>query len=422
MNVAFFRRPARVACFVAVILVLLPPPCAVAAQKGSYLDAAPLADDYGGGRAPVVSLPSEVGSEIPADAEAVRNPIAPSTAVPAANDGAVMAYLIELARKQGKACPSGETPPLPPPLLFSEPLCRVAGAVAEGADPMEAIGAQGLYAARWRTFSAPDYPAQRVVSALRHSHCEALMEPHTHVGAARGANGWSIILAELTQRPPVEERASDSAASPEMLVPPAVLPATAQTPEASGATAATGDKSASLPGEGDAPLLFAKAESGERDKAAGVTGQEARALFILVNELREKGGSCLGKPAVTAPPLNFNPVLQAAAEASVVEAAAAAGFGESQRNPDRILGLEAYEGTQATKLYAVTSATASAVLDVWMLSPDRCKTLLSPMLTDMGVAASNGHWVVILGGKGKGVPSPEPPGAADNINTVSSGR
>lgn len=265
---------------------------------------------------------------------------------PSYTEGITMAYLIELMRRQGKPCPSGANPPAPPSLLFSEPLCRVAENVAKGAAFPAAFEEQGIYASHWRMFSASDQSAQTVATRLRAEHCEALMEPYTHIGAWRGPVGWRIVLGTLTSKP-----AANPAVNPD----------------------------ATPPGAGDA-------------------GQEARAIFSLMNDIRAKGGSCLGQPLRTAPPLAFNAALQAEAEKEAAAAASRGGFGVgSDASPDMPSGTKHSSGSKVIRLTAASRSPASAVVDAWMVNPTRCAALLSPDYLDAGAAYVDGYWVVLMG-------------------------
>lgn len=387
-----------------------------AAFAASGMTVAPLADDFGG-------QTSNVPSAGPGTVQAPATPSGDALAAdPAGNqrrlrDGTVLAYLIELARKQDRPCPSGVTPPAPPSLIYSEPLCRVAEAAAEGGDVRAAMGAQGLYAARWRTFSASDSPAQSVAISLREKHCEALLEPHTHIGVAHGPAGWSVVMAELADKPPVEEPvvpapmptggapAAAATASASVAAVPGASPDGGAAPAKTDAPPAT-LMQALLPGEAEVPGMMAH-PSGPAS-ASAVTGQEARALFMRINEQREKGGSCLGRAMASAPPLVFDPALQAAAELAAAGLAAGDSPSGTPGTSGAIAGVEAYTGTQVTKLTAKTGAPVSAVVDIWMLNPNNCGVLLSPLFTDVGVAHADGNWVALIGAKGKGVPSPEP--------------
>lgn len=286
---------------------------------------------------------------------------------PSYKDGIIMAYLIELMRKQDKPCPSGAKPSVPPSLLFSEPLCRVAEKVAQGAAFPAAFEEQGIYASHWRMFSAGDQPAQTVAMRLRAEHCEALMEPYTHIGAWHGPSGWRIVLGTLTDKPPVKLNIvpSDDAAP---------TPATPATP---------------APGGPATPVAPA---------VAGDAGQEARAIFLLMNDIRAKGGSCLGQPSRTAPPLTFNAALQTEAEKDAADAASKGSFGAVLGvSPDIPSGTVNYPGSKVTKLTAASRSPASVVVDTWMVSPTHCTTLLSPNYLDVGAAYVDGYWVILMG-------------------------
>lgn len=441
----FRARTARVIVLTALAAAVTFAPVSFAARPGG-LQSVPLTDDYGGGAspgnapaapapgtpmqtAPVSPAPAAQPQGVPSGAPAGTPTVRANTG--GGNDAAVLAYLIELARKQGKPCPSGSTPPVPPSLTFSEPLCRAAESLSQGTDAPSAFAAQDVHVAKWRTFSAPDYPAQSVAAALRQSHCEALLEPFTHIGVSRNAKGWNVILVELAEKPsgdaapvaPADSAASAPAAAARpsaqfsaQAAPQNAAPAAAAAPLASSAAPSAVSAASepvvlpgqpvSLPGEAEAPSRLAVPAPNEPDKAAGFTGQEARTLFVLLNEKRAKGGVCYGKVMPPAPPLAYQADLQSAAEAGAAESRAKSG---SALAP---LSLPLYSGTNVTKLHAVTEARPAAVLDVWMMNPANCEAVYSPVFSDAGVGFADGHWVVLIGGTGRGVDSPEPPGAA----------
>lgn len=341
----------------------------------------------------------------------------PFSEQPSYKDGITMAYLVELMRKQDKPCPSGTRPPVPPSLLFSEPLCRVAESVDKGAEFPAAYEEQGIYAARWRMFSASDLPAQTVATRLRAEHCEALFEPYTHIGAWRGPSGWRIVLATLTDKPQTGP-ALDPAAIPAVPGASGEAPASAapggQAP-ASAAPALSSLESIPAPvpvpdtgGAEPFPALSVPPSAPEPGPARPEGGQEARALFSLINDLRVKGGSCLGRGRVTAPPLAFNAALQTAAEKSAAGAAAAGSFGTLHGAlPDQTAEMSDYHAAKVSKLTAASRAPVSAVLDVWMVSPERCDALLSSDFTDAGAAYVDGYWVVLLGRRAEIAPDPK---------------
>ena len=437
---------ARARCvFLAAAILTAFAPVAFGAQTSAALRGVPLADDYGGGASPhsVQNTPAQPApiQGVPVSPEgrtSLENPLSISSDVPQGvrteqgKDAAVLAYLIELARKQRKPCPSGAMPPEPPALTFSEPLCRAAEALNHGTDALAAFAANGVPVAKWRTFRASaEYPAQSVATALRQAHCEALHEPFTHIGVSRDAKGWSVIMAELAGKPDVDAvpapsgatnapptQTSQPAAEGEGAIAPAVsgsvaaasavvpLPSTGPSSSASAASDVPPGMPVRITGAEETPARLAVMPPVEPDKAAGFTGQESRALFMLLNEVRAKGGMCYGNAMPPAPPLLFHAELQAAAESGAAESLAKDG---TMLAP---LSLPLYPGTNVTKFHAVTKAQPSAVLDVWMLNPANCQAIRSADFSDAGVGFAQGHWVVLLGGKGKGVDSPEPPGLA----------
>lgn len=404
----------------------------VSAAEKNDLTVRPLADDFdGSGAQPGLLLPgtdpagkavaprsgSDAGDASGDQAPAIAGGREDVSGAAASRDGMVISYLIDLARKQNRPCPSGVTPPLPPPLVFSEPLCRVAEAVDNGAEFSEALSRQGLFAQKWRMFTAAEPSAQKVAAGLLRVHCEALSEPHTHIGAVRGAGGWRIIMAVLADKPPspVPGTAGEApdAAAPESA--PGTTPSSAPDTAPGSAPQPPTDE-LSMAASAAVPVAAASAVSTTPPlladpPAAAAPGQEARKLFVLVNSLRAKGGACFGKQKSPAPALVFDAALQVAAEDAVAKAAARGGFsGESGGTPGKVTGMERYSGTGVTKLTLAAGPHASVALDTWMLVPSQCEALFAPRFADAGAAYANGHWVLLLGSKGVGVPSPEVPG------------
>ena len=509
-------RPRRACVTLGLMFALACVPGFSFAAQGKGLVVTPLGDDTGGasgqdngGRLPGESVPffnqggaSGQGQTPPVSGESAGDlgtsaygtgPVLQLKESPSYKDGIIMAYLVELMRKQDKPCPSGAKPPVPPSLLFSEPLCRVAETVGKGGDFPAAYEEQGIYASRWRMFSAADQPAQQVAQRLRAEHCEALLEPHTHIGAWLGPGGWRIVLATLTNKPAAPPAVPSTEAPPTtpptapeggaqpapeavprvapQAVPalPAPVPVPSQPSGAAPAAAAPATPSgqapptleyavpaANAPNSADAapaqssgpaaphgtaprpgltplagmplaavpvPGAAAPAEAAPAPAmpaqtvpipaaspapAPAETGQEARALFQLLNDLRTKGGSCLGKPARTAPPLAFNAGLQAAAEKEAGDASTRGSFDAVLGvSPDAAGGgVRGYGGAKVSKLTAKSRPPASVVLDVWMVSPTRCDMLLSPDYQDVGAAYVDGHWVLLMGQRAGAAPEP----------------
>lgn len=389
---------------------------AYGASKGAGITVTPLDDEFAGQSAPLHTPPGPIGQSAGRPSGASGNEGAPGAAgvngeyggnadagtPPAGNghassgsltpggdtqDSLVIAYLVDLARRQNKPCPSGATPPAPPSLMFSEPLCKAAQAVQGGAEPLAAMTEQGVHAARWRMFSAENAPAQRVVNGLRQAHCEALLEPYTHIGAYRDSGGWKIILATLGEKPAGGEAAPAQEAAQ-------TAGENNRAPQQPANTAA----SAALAGEATAVALLGGLEPKEPERAAGISGQEARSLFMLLNDLRAKGGTCFNKKLPPAPALTFDAALQALAEKDAQTPPASGSL------PDPTTGM-LYKGSNVTKLTLKANSHASVALDVWMLGPSQCEALLSPLFTDVGAAYEDGRWVLMLGGMNKGVPS-----------------
>lgn len=309
-------------------------------------------------------------------------------------DSLVIAYLIDMARKQNKPCPSGVTPPTPPSLLFSDPLCKAAREIQGGAEPLAAMGNNGVQVATWRMFSADNAPAQRVVNGLRQAHCEALLEPYTHVGAYRDSGGWRIILATLGVKAPGGESAPAQGAGQEAAAPGAAGEGESGQAEQPSQAGQSGPD-VNPAGEAPSAAVLGGFKPKEPEGAANISGQEARSLFMLLNELRAKGGACFGKEMPPAPAVAFSPELQAVAEKEAQSVGGA---------PASNTGM-LYKGSNMTKLTLKANNHASVALDVWMVSPSQCETLLSPMFTDAGAAYEDGNWVLMLGGRNVGVPS-----------------
>lgn len=295
--------------------------------------------------------------------------------LPQARDATIIAYLIELVRRQGDPCPSGATPPVPPPLVFSERLSRVAHAVLGGADVQVAAEAEGIQLARWRLFSAGDSSARTVVDGLRQTHCEALLEPYSLIGAARGAGGWRVLLA--VQRDPENAPSVMNSATPGQQSSPVNSGNAGKAPASPAVTPVNGG-------------------------VAGINSQRPRELFLLLNERRVRGGTCAGKTMPPSSPLVFDAALQAEAEKDL-----------ARSGPLPYSGLaEGYKGSLVTKITGFSQEGGTALLDRWFMTSGQCEVLLSPEFTNAGIAVANDSWVLVLGGKGRGVPSVEPPGAA----------
>ena len=400
----FIFGSGRFSMVLALICALSVLPGYVFAAQQTSLVVTPLQDDSGHGTQPGAAVEGTITDEqgAAAGSDGVIRPELPTP--PSYKDGIVMAYLVELIRKQDKPCPSG-TKPLPPPsLLFSEPLCRVAESVRNGVEFPDAYAEQGIYASHWRMFSAGDLPAQQVATRLRAEHCEALHEPYTHIGAWRGSEGWRIVLATLTQKPETN---------------PGIVPVAAVEGDpkigsnfVSDAAADPPSQAVSVPPEAPisdiAPWLAAPASVSI--PALDASGREERDLFHILNDIRVNGGSCIGQPARTAPPLTFNAQLQASAGKAAGEAASRGGFENmSTLAAKENIGAKDYPALKIAKLVAVSRSSASVVADTWMVNPSRCGMLLSADFEDVGVGFSDGYWVVLMGERAKGVPSPEVP-------------
>ena len=444
-----FPRVCRLVAVLGVVCFLAMMPKASFAASGNLV-VSPLDDDSPG--APSQSLPGETvpfftqenrgGQDQPAPQEGItagdlgttasgETPMRLPEEPPSYKDGIVMAYLVELLRKQGKPCPSGIRLPVPPSLLFSEPLCRVAESVGKGEEFPSAFEAQGIYASHWRMFSATDQPAQKVANRLREEHCEALLEPHTHIGAWHSPAGWRIVLATLTDKP---------AAAPELITQPAategpaIPPAMPETPEpaqpmpppapvvppvpADGSSAVRSTNTPASTPPSVSPTVAPDAAAAPRPdlpplaeihpEAAStpntpkdlLTEQGASALFQLMNSLRAKGGMCSGKLVPSAPLLTVHPGLQAVAEKEVAAAAAKGSFGTALGDSSFGDGQIDYAGNSVSKMTALDRHSPELVLDVWKISPSRCETLLSSRYRDVGVAHKDGFWFVLLGQRG----------------------
>ncbi|CAK7048837.1 MAG: hypothetical protein DELT_00948 [Desulfovibrio sp.] len=387
-----------------VLFLLLALPCAA---FGAAMTVTPLDDEFEGKSAPLHTPPGpRTQGDVPSSVDGTG--VAPSAVstgsahspqgslTPGGGEGKdalVVAYLIDLARKQNKPCPSGATLPVPPSLAFSEPLCKAAEAAARGMEPGAAITEQGLYAVKWRMFSAADAPAQRVVNGLRNAHCEALLEPYTHIGASRDSGGWRIILATITDKPEGGETGNDPGSEPggQPVTGPGIVAGTAPAAAAGTGVAEAG----ALPGESTANAALG-GNAVPKNETAAINGQEARTLFLLLNELRAKGGVCFGKEMPPTPALVFNSELQTVAEKDLQPDSGGVSPGA---------GGMLYRGSNMTKLTLKADSHASVALDVWMVSPSQCETLLSPMFTDVGAAYEGGRWMLVLGGMNAGVPS-----------------
>ncbi len=368
------------------LLALLLPAFAVSAAEpggGASVQVVPLQDDRqvppagGGAAVPEPRPPAAFGAESPSQgagsAAAGRQPQDGTR-----QSGTVLAYLIELARRQNAPCRPGEQPgPPPPSLIFSEPLCDVAReAAADGADVAAGLAARNLRASRWQRLSAAEKSPQDAVARLRADQCDALMAPLTHIGAVYEHNRWWVVMASL-EKPALSRNATVPA--PAAASPPPPAPRNATVP-------------------------------------AAPQGKEADALLALLNDVRAKGAICRGKALPPVGALKVNPRLVRAARRHAADMAEKKYFGMASPTGETLekrVQAELYPWKVVTELIAKGPPPASAVLDLWLSSPNQCEQLMDSTLADAGIGYDNEYWAIVMGLEATPEnlpPNDEPPG------------
>ncbi len=404
----------RVFCGVCLLAVLVQGPAAAA--EGA-VGVSPLQDDRRTPAAAPSNVPEAqppVPFEAPPPAQRESAPPSPpvqpgASSAPSSGSafdestpqsGTVLAYLIELTRRQNKPCPSSAALPAPPPpLIFSEPLCAVARETANGGDVAAILAAKGLRAARWRSFSAAEVSPQEAVDRLRADYCEALMADVTHIGAIREKGRWWVVMAALARsgsRNATIPPTAGAAPAPQTR---SDQPAGSSVPQATAPAAAA---SATLAGAAPGP------------------GREGEAMLALLNDVRAKGATCRGKAMPPARALTVSPRLEQIARKHAADMAEKKYFSTvspTGMNLEKRAMEEKYPWKAITELIAKGPPPASAVLDLWLSSPNQCEQLMDPTLRDAGIGFQNEYWALVMGLEAAGAnlpPNEEPAGYANN--------
>ncbi len=400
-------------CLLAVALCVSPAPAAE--REAASVGVSPLQDDrrpppvsepqtsvpFGAGASDQTGTASSGGSSASAPSSSGSGASGSATPPPAASgvsptgsevqeerqqSGTVLAYLIELMRRQNRPCPSGpvsQNPP--PPLVFSEPLCAAAREASAGGDVGAILAARGLRVTRWRSFSAAEVEPQDAVNRLRADYCEALMTDMTRIGAVREGGRWWVVMASFSSGASARNATSPAGGS----FPPAGI--SSAPPVRNGQTVVP-------PGQ----------------------GKEADALLALLNDVRVKGATCRGKALPPAGALKINAKLNQAARKHAEDMAAKNYFGTvspTGMNLEKRAMEEQYPWRAITELIAKGPPPASAVLDLWLSSPAQCEQLMDPNLADAGIGYSKDYWTLVMGLEASGAnlpPNDEPPGYANN--------
>lgn len=326
---------------------------------------------------------------------------APAAQAAEAESGTVLAYLIELYRKQNKPC-GDRTMPQPPALTYSVPLREAARelALGGGRELQAILAAQGLKASQFHTFTAGEAKAEDAMARLKADHCVALLEPYTHIGAVRENERWWVVMATLA---PLPAQADGNAATP-------TVGGAQPAPGVSGAAPGT-----SVLGGATGPATAAPVPSPQSAASAAksrpvVQSPDAKAISARINAIRANGVSCGGKHKAPAPALASSTALVRAAQGHAVDMATKGYFGAT--SPDgvtlenRVL-TESYAWSLITELISKGPPPASAVVDLWLSTPSQCEQIMDPSFSEMGVGMSGEYWTLILGKPTAGVASPE---------------
>lgn len=268
----------------------------------------------------------------------------------------VLAYLVELARRESNPCASVRKQSDLPPLAFSEPLCGVAEDVAARRGSLVGrVTARGVAATRARALAATGATPREALADLRANSCAALIEPYTHIGAVQNGSQWLIVLASLTGKPlPDGETVHDDGAAPMPVVSTGAQPQDAL-PDSETMT--------------DTELL----------------------LLARLNEHRAAGGMCSGMAMPAVGKVEKQTLLQRTARDR-------AEMRSTAMHPGSKADVDAYAGNRVREFVLKTNGDVNAVLEVWLSNPVRCEQLFDPVLKDAGIGYTDGHWVMLLGG------------------------
>lgn len=123
-------------------------------------------------------------------------------------------------------------------------------------------------------------------------------------------------------------------------------------------------------------------------------------LLQLVNDARSKGCTCGTMDYPPAPPLTWNNLLEAAAQAHSEEMSATNQLthkGNNGSGPgDRIEQVGYIWGAYGENI-AEGYTSEEEVIRGWLESAGHCKNILDPSFTEMGVATSGTYWTQVLG-------------------------
>lgn len=313
---------------------------------------------------------------------------APAAQAAEAESGTVLAYLIELYRKQNKPC-GDRSMPQPPALTYSVPLREAARelALGGGRDLQAILAAQGLKASHFHTFTVGEAKAEDAMARLKADHCVALLEPYTHIGAVKEHERWWVVMATLA---PLPAQTDGNAAAPAV---DSAQPAPGATGPATAAPASTPQPVA--PAAKSRPVA---------------QSPDAKAIAARINAIRANGVSCGGKRKAPAPALASSSALVRAAQGHAVDMAEKGYFGAT--SPDGVtlenrVHTENYAWSLVTELISKGPPPASAVVDLWLSTPSQCEQIMDPSFSEMGVGMSGEYWTLILGKPTTGVESPE---------------
>lgn len=316
---------------------------------------------------------------------------APSAQAAEAESGTVLAYLIELYRKQNKPC-GDRSMPQPPALTYSVPLREAARelALGGGRDLQAILAAQGLKASHFHTFTAGEAKAEDAMARLKADQCAALLEPYTHIGAVRENERWWVVMATLASLPAQTEANAAAPAAGNAQPAPGAAQGGAEQP-----TAAAAAPQPAAPAAKSRPV---------------VQSPDAKAISARINAIRANGVSCGGKHKAPAPTLASSPALIRAAQGHAVDMASKGYFGAT--SPDGVtlenrVHTEDYAWALVTELISKGPPPASAVVDLWLSTPSQCEQIMDPAFSEMGVGMSGEYWTLILGKPTTGVESPE---------------
>ena len=302
-------------------------------------------------------------------------------------NGKVLAYLVELFRRQNKPCSEeGQSASVLPSLTYSDRLADALRSSAQsGRNIRDVFAARQILVEKYALLYAPEPKAPDAFATLKNNACLQLMQPYTHIGAVFANNQWQVVMANMRPAPKVNNGTQ-------------ALQAATPAPEsriAAPAPSLTMNKTLPAPNKPET----AAAES---------SPPEAKTLLQLINTVRAKGASCGGKEMAAAQALTERAPLHRAAQQHVEDMAAFNYFSSvspSGTSMEQRLQEEKYAWNFVTELIAKGPPPISAILDLWLANPSQCSQIMEPLFSEAGIGYAEGYWGLFLAAPAEEVPA-----------------